>query len=328
MWQYIVRRLFYMVFTTFVVSIVAFAVIQLPPGDYVETLLSKMSATGAEVTPEVKQALRTRYGLDQPIYVQYYMWISRLVTKGEFGYSWVYERDASSIIWERLPMSFGLSFGAFLFVQLISIPIGIYSAVRKYHITDYIITFFAFVGRAIPSFLLALIFLFLTFQLTGRAMIGLFSEEFVSAPWSMAKFMNLLSHLWIPALIIGLDQGSAQIRTLRANLLDELNKPYVDTGRAKGLSELYLLIKYPVRHAVNPLISTLGWALPGFIGGEALVSIVLNLPTSGPIFLTSLFNQDMYLAAGFVLMFSVLTVIGTFLSDILLAWLDPRVRMQ
>jgi peptide/nickel transport system permease protein len=328
MWQYIVRRLFYMVFTTFVVSIVAFAVIQLPPGDYVETLLSRMSATGAEITPELRQTLRSRYGLDQPIYVQYYMWISRVVTKGEFGYSWVYERDASTIIWERLPMSFGLSFGAFMFVQLISIPVGIYSAVRKYHITDYIITFFAFVGRAIPNFLLALIFLFLTFQLTGRAMIGLFSEEFVNAPWSMPKFMNLLSHLWIPALIIGLDHGSGQIRTLRANLLDELNKPYVDTGRAKGLSEMYLLIKYPVRHALNPLVSTLGWALPGFIGGEALVSIVLNLPTSGPIFLNSLFNQDMYLAAGFVLMFSVLTVIGTFISDVLLAFLDPRVRMQ
>jgi peptide/nickel transport system permease protein len=328
MWQYIVRRLFYMVITTFFISIIAFAVIQLPPGDFVDTLLSRMSATGAEVSPEMKETLKARYGLDQPMYVQYFMWISRVVTRGEFGYSWVYERDAGVVIWERLPMSFALAFGSFLIVQLMSIPIGIYSAVRKYHITDYIITFFAFVGRAIPSFLLALIILFLTYQLTGRAMIGLFSEEFVNAPWSMPKFMNLLSHLWIPALIIGLDQGAVQIRVLRANLLDELNKPYVDTGRAKGLPEFKLLMKYPVRHSINPLVSTLGWALPGFIGGEALVSIVLNLPTSGPIFLNSLFTQDMYLAAGFVLMFSVLTVIGTFISDILLALLDPRVRMQ
>jgi peptide/nickel transport system permease protein len=328
MWQFIIRRLLYMFVTVFFVSIVSFAVIQLPPGDYVKTLLNKMYSSGAEISPEVESAMRARYGLDQPFHIQYYKWVTGVVTRGEFGYSWTYQRDASSIIWERLPMSFGLAFGAFLIVQLVSIPIGIYSAVRQYHITDYIITFFGFVGRAIPSFLLALIFLFLTYRYTGRAMIGLFSEEYASAAWSWLKFQDLLKHLWIPALIIGLDQGSAQIRTLRANLLDELNKPYVNTGRAKGLSETRLLIKYPVRHAINPLVSTLGWALPGFIGGEALVSIVLNLPTSGPIFLQALFNQDMYLAAGFVLMFCVLTVIGTFISDILLVWLDPRVRLQ
>lgn len=328
MWQYIVRRLIYMVFTIFIVSIVSFAVIQLPPGDYVKTLINMMHATGATVSPEIEQAMRERYGLDQPMIVQYYKWISGVVLRGEFGYSWVYQRDASAIIWERLPMSFGLSFGAFLIVQLTSIPIGIYSAVRQYQVTDYIVTFLGFVGRAIPNFLLALIFLFLTYKFTGRAMIGLFSEEYATAAWSWHKFQDLLKHLWIPAIIIGLDHGAGQIRTLRANLLDELNKPYVDTGRAKGLSETKLLLKYPVRHAMNPLVSTLGWALPGFIGGEALVSIVLNLPTSGPIFLTSLFQQDMYVAAGFVLMFSVLTVIGTFISDVLLAWLDPRVRLQ
>lgn len=328
MWQYILQRLAYMFFTLFVTTIVAFAVIQLPPGDYVENLINEMYAMGAEISPEVEQEMRVRYGLDQPMYVQYYKWMKGVLTKGELGYSWVYRRDASEIIIDRLPMSFGLSMGAFLVVQLTSIPIGIYSAIRQYKISDYVITFFGFIGRAIPSFLLALIFLFVTYKYTGRAMIGLFSEEFADAPWSWPKFVDLLKHLWIPAIIIGLDHGAGQIRTMRANLLDELNKPYVDTGRAKGLSEAKLLLKYPVRHAMNPLVSTLGWALPGFISGEALVSIVLNLATSGPIFLAALFNQDMYVAAGFVLMFSVLTVIGTFISDILLVWLDPRVRLQ
>jgi peptide/nickel transport system permease protein len=328
MWQFIARRLIWMIVTVFVVSIVAFAVIQLPPGDYVQTLISKMTASGADVDPAFAEAMRSRYGLDEPLIVQYFKWVHGLITRGEFGYSWVYQRDASAIIWERLPMSFGLAFASFLIVQLISIPIGIYSAVRQYHISDYIVSFLGFVGRAVPSFLLALIFLYLSYRLTGRAMIGLFSEEYADAPWSLAKVGDLLSHLIIPALIIGLDQGAGQIRTLRANLLDELNKPYVDTARAKGLSEFAVLMKYPVRHAMNPLISTMGWALPSIIGGEALVSIVLNLPTAGPIFLNALFNQDMYLAAGFVLAFCVLTVIGTFISDVLLAWLDPRVRLQ
>lgn len=328
MWQYIFRRFSYMLFTLFVISIISFVVIQLPPGDYVDTLVNQMASESSGVSAEVEEQLRALYGLDQPVYIQYLKWLRNIVTRGEFGYSFVYRTDARAIIMDRLPMSFALALGAFLIVQITSIPIGIYSAIKQYSIADYGFTFLGFVGRAIPNFLLALVLLYLSFRYFGRAMVGLFSEEYVDAPWSIAKFMDLMRHLWIPALIIGLDRGAGQIRTMRANLLDELNKPYVDTARAKGLSERRLLWKYPVRHAANPIISTIGWALPEFISGEAIVSIVLNLPTGGPIFLAALFAQDMFVAAGFILMFSVLTVIGTFISDVLLVWLDPRVRLQ
>ncbi len=329
MWKYIARRTVYMVFTIWVVSIISFAVIQLPPGDYVTTMVAQMIGQGArEVPPDLELRLREQYGLNQPMYVQYYKWIKNIVTRGEFGYSFTYKRDAAELIVERLPLTFVLSFSTFLFIWIVSLPVGIFSAVRKYSLGDYFFTFFGFIGLATPDFLLALVFLFLSYKYMGQALIGLFSQPFMDAPWSVARVYDMLQHLWIPVIIIGTSGTAGLIRTMRANLLDELNKPYVETARSKGVSEIKLLLKYPVRHAMNPFVATIGWALPGLISGEALVSIVLNLPTSGPVLLQALMVQDMYVAAGFILMLSTLTVIGTFVSDLLLVWLDPRIRLE
>jgi peptide/nickel transport system permease protein len=318
-----------MLFTVWVISIISFVAIQLPPGDFVTNLVNQMiSSGGRELTPEFEAQLRDLYGLNQPLYVQYYKWMRNILTKGDFGWSFVYRRDAKELIVERMPMTFALSFGSFILVWVIALPIGIYSAVNQYSIGDYFFTFLGFIGLAVPSFLLALVFLFVSQRYFGQAMIGLFSPEFADAPWSWAKLLDMFKHLWIPVLLIGLGGTAGLIRTMRANLLDELNKPYVETARSKGLSETKLLIKYPLRHALNPFISTIGWTLPGLIAGEVIVAIVLNLPTSGPVLYAALQQQDMYVAAGFILLLSVLTVIGTFVSDVLLAVLDPRIRLQ
>jgi peptide/nickel transport system permease protein len=318
-----------MVFTVWVISIISFVAIQLPPGDFVTNLVNQMiSSGGRELTPEYEAQLRELYGLNQPVYVQYYKWMRNILTKGNFGWSFVYRRDAKELIVERMPMTFALSFGSFILVWVIALPIGIYSAVNQYSIGDYTFTFLGFIGLAVPSFLLALIFLFVSQRYFGQAMIGLFSPEFADAPWSWAKLFDMFKHLWIPVLLIGLGGTAGLIRTMRANLLDELNKSYVETARSKGLTETKLLIKYPLRHALNPFISTIGWTLPGLIAGEVIVAIVLNLPTSGPVLYRALQEQDMYVAAGFILLLSVLTVIGTFISDVLLAMLDPRIRLQ
>jgi peptide/nickel transport system permease protein len=331
MWRYLFRRFLSMLFTVWIISLLSFALIQLPPGDYVTDLVEQLvtsSQGAATISSEYVENLREMYGFNQPMYVQYFKWIGKILTRGEFGYSFVYKRDAAVMIVERLPMTFALSFSSFILVWVIALPIGIYSAVRQYSIGDYIFSFIGFIGVAVPNFLLALILLFITYKYFDQAMIGLFSEEYASAPWDMAKFVDMLKHLWIPALMIGLGGTAGLIRTMRANLLDELNKPYVETARSKGLSERRLLFKYPVRHAMNPFVSTIGWALPGLISGDLIVSIVLNLPTSGPVLYNALTAQDMYVAAGFILMLSILTVIGTFVSDVLLAILDPRIRLQ
>ncbi len=329
MWRYLLRRFLYMLFTVWVITLISFAIIQLPPGDFVTNLVNQMiSAGGRELAPEYVAQLREQYGLDQPMYVQYYKWLRNIVTRGSFGWSFTYRRDARELIVERLPMTFSLSFGSFILVWVIALPIGIYSAVRQYSIGDYIFTFLGFIGLAVPSFLLALIFLFISQRYFGQAMIGLFSIEYADAPWSWAKLLDMLKHLWIPVILIGLGGTAGLIRTMRANLLDELNKPYVETARSKGLPEWKLLLKYPVRHALNPFVSTIGWTLPGLVAGEVIVAIVLNLPTSGPVYFTALQRQDLYVAAGFMLLLSVLTVIGTFISDVLLAVLDPRIRLQ
>lgn len=329
MWRYLLRRTFYMLFTVWVISVISFVVIQLPPGDYVTTLTSQMvSLGGRELTPEYAEQLRELYGLNEPMYVQYFKWISNILFRGQFGYSFIYKRDAAELITERMPMTFALSFSSFILIWVIALPIGIYSAVRQYSIGDYIFTFLGFIGLAVPSFLLALILLFVSQKYYGQAMIGLFSQEYADAPWTWAKFVDMLKHLWIPALLIGLSGAAGLIRTMRANLLDELHRPYVGTARAKGLSETRLLLKYPVRHALNPFVSTIGWVLPSLVAGEVIVAIVLNLPTSGPVLYQALQSQDMYVAAGFILLLSVLTVIGTFVSDILLVILDPRLRLE
>ncbi len=328
MWQYIGRRTLYMIFTVWVISLVSFAVIQLPPGDYVSNMVSEMLSQGAdEIPPEVEQQLREQYGLNDPIYVQYFKWMRNIITRGDFGYSFIYRRDASQLIVERLPLTFAITFSSVLFIWVVALPIGVYSAVSKYSVGDYLFTFVGFIGLAVPNFLLALVLMYFTYKYGGQALIGLFSQEYETAPWSIDKFLDLLKHMWIPVVIIGTSGTAGLIRTMRANLLDELNRPYVDTARAKGLSERQLLWKYPVRYALNPFVSTIGWTLPGLVAGEVIVAIVLNLPTSGPVLFDALLNQDMYVASGFILVLSLLTVIGTFLSDLALAWLDPRIRL-
>lgn len=329
MWKYIARRFTYMIFTVWVISLVSFVVIQLPPGDYVSSMIARLIASGqGKITPDFEQQMREMYGFNKPIYIQYLSWVKNIVLHGNFGYSFIYLRDAKTMLFERLPMSFTLSISSMFFVWAVALPIGVYSAVRKYSLGDYFFTFIGFIGLAVPNFLLALLVLFMTYKYMGQAMIGLFSEQYAAAPWSFGKVLDLFKHIWVPMIIIGVGGTAGMIRTMRANLLDELNKPYVDTARSKGLSERRLLWKYPVRHALNPFVSTLGWALPGLVSGEAIVSIVLNLPTSGPVILDSLMKQDMYVASGFILLLSTLTVIGTFVSDVLLALLDPRIRME
>jgi peptide/nickel transport system permease protein len=329
MWKYLLRRFAYMVFTVWIISIISFVVIQLPPGDFVTNLVSQMIAGGArEIPPEFEESMRELYGLNQPMYVQYFKWLRNIVFKGNFGYSFIYRRDTVDLIGERMPLTIVVSLASVIFVWVVALPIGIYSAVKQYSLSDYTFTFLGFLGLATPNFLLALIFMFISYRYFGQAMVGLFSPEFADAAWSLGKFWDLLKHLWIPVVIIGTSGTAGLIRTMRANLLDELNKPYVETARAKGLSEARLLWKYPVRHAMNPFISTIGLTLPALVSGEALTAIVLNLPTAGPILLGSLMSQDMYVAASFILLLSVLTVVGIFISDLLLAWLDPRIRLE
>ena len=328
MLQFILRRLVFLVPTMIAISLVMFIIIQLPPGDYLTTLVAAMASQGEDVDPAALAALKERYGLGQPIYVQYWKWISGILLRGDFGRSFAWNMPVSDLIWGRLALTFVLSLSTLLVIWLIAFPIGVYSAVRQYSPGDYIATFFGFLGVATPNFLLALVLMYVAFKFFNQSVGGLFSPEYQEAPWGWAKVGDLLSHLWIPIIIIGTDGTAGLIRIMRANLLDELRKPYVVTARAKGLPEWKLLLKYPVRVALNPFISTVGWVLPGLVSGSAIVAIVLSLPTTGPLLLRALLSQDMYLAGSFLLMLSILTVVGTLLSDLLLAWLDPRIRYE
>jgi peptide/nickel transport system permease protein len=328
MWKFILRRLGYAVFTILMITIVAFAVIQLPPGDYITDKLNQVRGNNGQIDPAVEARLREAYGFNEPAYVQYFKWISNIVLRGEFGWSFVRNRDAGDIIKERLPMSMAMTLGSFALVWAIALPLGIYSAVKKYSIIDYGAGFLGFFGIAIPNFVLAIVLLYASYKLFDRAQIGLFSTEFQDAPWSFARVIDLIKHMWIPALVVATGGIASLVQTMRANLLDELNKPYVNTARSKGLSETRLLWKYPVRHALNPFVSTIGWLLPALISGEVIVSIVMNLPTAGGLLFRALLDQDQYVAAGFILVLSGLTVVGTFISDLLLAWLDPRIRLS
>lgn len=308
------------------ISIVAFIIIQLPPGDYLNTLVSQMQAQGETVDSEAIRALERQYGVGKPIWDQYFIWISNIVLHGDFGDSFEYNRSVTSMIGSRLAWTIGISVGSLIVTWIVAFPLGIYSAVKKYTAGDYVLTFISFLGLAIPEFMLALVLLYVSSEYWGLSVGGLFSPEYVDAAWSLAKVGDLLSHLWIPVLIVGVASTAGLVRTMRANLMDELNQPYVVTARAKGLSETRLILKYPVRMALNPFISTIGWTLPAIISGEAIVAIVLNLPTLGPLLLRSLQSQDMYLAGGIILIISTLTVLGTLVSDILLAVTDPRIR--
>ena len=328
MFQFIIRRILYMIPTLFLISIVSFIIIQLPPGDYLTSLVATMASTGETVDRAALVALEQRYGLGQPVYVQYWKWISGIVLRGDFGQSFEWNQPVSSLLWGRLALTFVLSLATLLFTWVVAFPIGIYSAVRQYSLGDYVTTVIGYVGLAIPNFLLALVMMYISFKYFNQSVGGLFSPEYQDAPWSMAKVIDMLAHLWIPVVIIGTAGTAGLIRIMRANLLDELHKPYVVTARAKGLSEYRLLIKYPVRVALNPFVSTLGWTLPTLVSGAAIISIVLSLPTTGPLLLRALMSQDMYLAGSFILMLSTLTVVGTLISDVLLAWLDPRIRYE
>ncbi len=327
MLAYILRRLFIAVGTVWVISVVSFAIIQLPPGDYVTSYIAQLMATGTLVTQEEAENLRILYGLNQPVYVQYAKWMW-LVLHGNFGVSMEWKRPVTEVIGDRLLLTALLAFTAVIFTWILAIPIGIYSAVRQYSLGDYAFTCVGFIGLAIPNFLLALVIMYLAFAYFGASVGGLFSTAYIDAPWSWARVQDLLKHLWLPAIILSTAGTAHLIRILRANLLDELRKPYVVTARAKGLSELRAILKYPVRVALNPFISTVGYTLPFLVSGSIIVSIVLSLPTVGPLLLKALLAQDMFLAGTIVLLLGVMTVIGTLISDILLVWIDPRIRLE
>lgn len=326
MLNFIVRRILYMIPTIIAISVVVFIIIQLPPGDYLTTLVAAMSSQGETVDAEAMQALRERYGLGQPWYVQYFYWMRNILLHFDFGDSFQYNQPVTDMIGDRMAATIGISVGSLLLTWAIAFPLGIYSAVRRYTFGDYSLTFMAFLGLAIPEFMIALVLLYISFRFFDQSVGGLFSPEYVDAPWSVARVVDLASHLWIPIVIVGVASTAGLIRIMRANLMDELNKPYVVTARSKGLPERRMLLRYPVRTALNPFVSTSGYILPGLVSGETIIGVVLSLPTAGPLLLSALQSQDMYLAGSLILMTSILTLIGVLLSDILLAWLDPRIR--
>ena len=326
-WRFILKRLLYMIPFLFAVSVVSFLLIQAPPGDYLTTYIAKLGESNEVLDQASIDNLRARFGLDQPLYVQYFKWVGNLL-QGDFGMSFEWRQPVSDLVWERLGLTMCLSFSTLLFTWALAMPIGIYSAVRKYSIGDYIVTTIGFIGLATPNFLLALILMYIGVVHFGADVGGLFSPEYKNAPWSWAKVGNLIEHLWLPVIVLGTGATASLIRIMRANLLDELNRPYVDTARAKGLSEWALILKYPGRVALNPFVSTIGWVLPNLVSGAVVTAIVLSLPTAGPLMLQALLSQDMYLAGAFVLLLSSLTVIGMLISDILLVLLDPRVRYE
>lgn len=325
MLNYVTHRLLLMIPTLLLISLVTFVIIQLPPGDYLDTLVSELRASGEPADLQKAEFLRKQYGLDQPLWVQYGMWLRGLL-RGDLGYSFEYERPVSAIIGEHLALTVVVSLAAILFTWMVALPIGVYSATHKYSWGDHTLTFLAFLGLATPDFLLALVLMFAAFTWLGVSVGGLFSPEMQGAPWGWAKVLDLLKHLWLPVLVIGASGTAGTIRRLRANLLDELKKPYVVTARAKGLPPGRLLLKYPLRIALNPFISDIGNLLPHIISGSIIVSIVLSLPTTGPMLLRALRTQDMYLAGSFLMLLAGLTVIGVLLSDLALAMLDPRIR--
>jgi peptide/nickel transport system permease protein len=323
--SYIARRLLIAIATTWAISMVAFAIIQLPPGDFVDSYIARLSSSGSMVGAQEAEAMREQYGLNKPIWVQYWLWITRVV-RGDFGVSLEWNRPVTEVIGDRLWLTIVVSVAAIILTWGIALPIGIYSAVRQYSIADYIFTFVGFVGLAVPNFLLALIIMYLGFRYFDMNVGGLFSAEYALAPWSWSRVWNMAQHLPLPALILALAGTAQLIRIMRANLLDELRRPYVTTARARGLQEWRVIVKYPVRAALNPFASTIGYLLPFVVSGSIVVSLVLSLPTIGPVLLRALVAQDMFLAGAIVLLLGVMTVIGTFLSDLMLMWIDPRIR--
>ena len=337
MLSYIFRRLLSAIPFLFLVSLTVFILIQLPPGDFVDSWAAAKSASGEVVDPAMMADMRHRYGLDQNIFVQYVQWIGVWhdssghwdgILQGNFGYSFEWNSPVSLLIGERMNLTLILSVATLMLTWAIALPIGIYSAVRRYSVGDYFFTFIGFIGLAVPHFLIALVLMYLGVKYWSMDVTGLFSPEFANAEWSWDRFVDLLHHLWIPMIILGLGSTASLIRIMRANLIDQLYMPYVVTARAKGLSEVRLLLKYPVRIALNPFVSTIGFILPHLISGAVITSIVLNLPTAGPLLYQSLLSQDIYLSGAFLLLLCMMTVVGTLISDILLVILDPRIRLE
>jgi len=325
--DYLLRRFVFMVITVALVSVVAFVLIQLPPGDYLSTYIAQLEEANTEVTESELASMRQQYGLDQPLFVQYFKWITGIVTRGDFGQSFQWNKPVRDLIGERFALTAIVAISSLLFTFVVGVPIGIYSALHKYTAGDFSFTVLGYVGLATPNFMLALVLMWIGFKYFGQSVGGLFSPDYQAAAWSLGKFANLLAHLWVPMVVLGTAGTAGLIRVTRAMLLDELEKQYVITARAKGIHERRLIFKYPVRIALNPVASTIGWSLTEIISGAPIVAVVLSLPTTGPVLLRSLLSQDMYLAGAFFLLLSVLTVVGTFISDVLLALLDPRIRM-
>jgi len=319
-------RIISMIITLVLTSIVVFIIIQLPPGDYAERYAYKLEEAGTAVSEADRQALRAYFGLDRPLHEQYLTWFTNIVLHGDFGVSFEYRRPVTEVIGEPISLTTILVYITLFLTYGLAIPLGIYSAIKQYSIADYLFSVVAYLGLAIPNFLLALVLLYINVTYLGTSVGGLFSAEYVKASWSVARFMDLLAHLWVPAIILGLAGTGLQMRTMRALMLDEQNKLYVTAARARGLSEAKLILKYPARVSINPIVSTIGWELSRVISGAPVVSVVLALPDTGPLYLDALLDQDMYLAGSMLFLMTALTILGTVISDILLAWLDPRIR--
>ncbi len=326
MFDYLVRRLLVMVPTLVAISIITFIIIQLPPGDYLSTLIAEMESQGENVDLAKIAALRAQYGLDLPMWQQYAVWAGGLL-RGDFGYSFEYQLPVADVVGDRVLLTVVLNFGTILFIYLMSFPIGIYSATHQYSVGDYGLTLIGFIGLATPNFLLALVLLYFANVWFGTSIGGLMDPAYIDQPWTWDKELSVLEHLWVPVVVIGTSGTASMIRRLRANLLDELQKQYVITARAKGLPPLRALLKYPLRMALNPFIADIGNMLPQVVSGSAVVAMVLSLPTTGPMLIGALQSQDMYLAGSFLMFLAVLTVVGMLISDLVLAWLDPRIRL-
>jgi ABC-type dipeptide/oligopeptide/nickel transport systems, permease components len=323
---YVIRRILIMIPTLLAISVITFVIIQLPPGDYLTSMINEMQSRGESMDQGRLAMLREMYGLDRPMYEQYAYWLAGML-RGDFGYSFEYNLPVSDVVGDRLVLTAVISVATIIFIWGVSFPIGIYSATHQYSMGDYALTFLGFLGLAVPNFLLALVLLYFANVWFGTSIGGLMDPHYLGQPWSWGKAMSVLEHMWIPVMVIGTSGTAAMIRRLRANLLDELHKPYVVTARAKGLPPGRALLKYPLRVALNPFISDIGNLLPHIVSGAAVVSVVMSLPTTGPMLLQALRSQDMYLAGSFLMFLAVLTVVGVFLSDLALAALDPRIRL-
>ncbi|MBX3052814.1 MAG: ABC transporter permease [Caldilineaceae bacterium] len=327
MFVYIVRRFIYMITTLIFISFIGFFIINLPPGSYLDVYQAQRQNMGTHTADTELNALKQRYGLDKPIYVQYWKWVSGFV-RGDFGRSFQYNREVKDLIWERLGYTAVIATTTLIFTWLVAIPIGIYSATHQYKLSDNIATTIGMTGLSIPDFMLALVLMVIAQRVFGFSVGGLFSREYLDAPWSFAKFVDLLKHLWVPVFVVGTAGTAGLMRIMRGNLLDILNMQYVQAARARGLSEPVVIVKHAVRNALHPLIMLLGMSLPQIISGSLVVSIVLGLPTTGPLYFNALRQQDMFLAGTFLVMLAAMLVIGNFLADMLLAIVDPRIRYE